>query len=236
MYILILSTLLLGNSPQVQAGRQLFFNPGISDTGVACGTCHAVVEDEAQQGDGLIRSGHTLFGAARRPYWRGDTKRQLFPDLGRALEECVRMFMGGKSLGKVQNQNIVQYITSISPKRNAPAVKIEPALVANEDYNRPEYQGGNADRGRDLFYRACHSCHPHGGQGVAPAIQGREIGAIVHGVREGNGLLRGKLRQGGWMPFFGRNRLPSSDLKHIAAYIQLLPQTNTRTGSNATQP
>ena len=208
----------------VALGRRLFHDGGLGSTGVACADCHATVRDEASEGDGKLRSGHTAFGMAARPYWRGDTRRTAYPQLGPAIDACVQLFQIAAPLEATDSRALVAYLTSLSPAKGELPIQIQPALEANLIYDRPKYRGGNADRGKKLFYRACHSCHPQGKSGLGPSITGASIPAVVLKIREGNGLLRGARRPSAWMPFFGRDRLSDDEVADIAAYVgTLLP-------------
>lgn len=221
---LVLAGLLLARPGDIDAGRRLFNDPGLGQHGVSCATCHSTVRSETQQGDGLLRAGFSLWGVANRPYWRGDTRRQLHLTLADAVNVCVQLFQGGAPLKGRSQRQLAAYLSNISPKtkKRAPPPsmpRIQTALEADLNYDRPKYRGGDAERGRGLFYRACHACHPHGGQGVAPSIRGASLADVAKAVREGNGLLRGARRVGAWSPAFGTNRLTHRQVADIAAYV-----------------
>ncbi len=203
---------------EADAGRKVFNDAGIGTRGVSCAHCHATVEDE-NAGDGLVRAGHTLFGVAKRGYWRGDTKRKSFATLNEAVDECVKLFMGTDGLEGADKITLAAYLKSLSPKKKA-RPDLDTGLVPNNDYDRPEFRGGDADRGRPLFFAACHSCHPNGGAGIAPTLEKSSVADIAKKVREGNGLLRGSRQPGQWMPSFGRERLTDQQVADIAAFIQ----------------
>jgi mono/diheme cytochrome c family protein len=205
--------------PTLIKGRQLFFDASIGAHGVSCAQCHATVEDEARDGDGLLRPGHSLWGVASRAYWRGDTRRTAFPTLRKAIDVCVEMFQGGQPLGAEDGLRLAAFLESLGPRRGQPPLILQPALEANLDYDRDPYRGGDALRGRRLFYAACHGCHPNGGPGLGPKIRGTSRPDLVQKVREGNGLLRGARIEGAWMAFFGRDRLSDAQLGDIAAYV-----------------
>jgi mono/diheme cytochrome c family protein len=101
-------------------------------------------------------------------------------------------------------------------------LQIQPALEATLDYHRERYQGGNADRGRLLFFRACHSCHPRGAAGLGPALTGTPPDSVARAVREGNGLMRGARKPGAWAPFFGKDRLNDQQVADVAAFVATL--------------
>ena len=210
--------------PAAGEGRRLFHDPGLGNHGVACATCHATVRDEAKDGDGLIRAGHTLSGVARRAHWRGDTRRTAYPRLSAAIDVCAQLFQGGGPLEPRDREQIVRFLGQLGSrsKRAQPPLTIQPALEANRRYDRRKYTRGDPARGRALFFRACHSCHPKAGRGLGPSIAGTPAAEVAAKIREGNGLLRGSREPGDWMPFFGRDRLTDANVADIAAYVSTL--------------
>lgn len=219
---LALTATLIGADSTADRGRRLFNDPGLGENGVSCAHCHAVVEDEARDGDGLLRSGHPLWGAAKRPHWRGDSRRTAYPRVGPAINVCVQLFQGGVPLDVQDTNRLVGYLQSISTTKPQPPLQIVPALEANLMYDRPKYAGGDPDRGRTLFFRACSTCHPKGGRGLGPALYGAAAADVALKIREGNGLLRGARQPGAWMPFFGRDRLTDENVADIAAYVSTI--------------
>jgi mono/diheme cytochrome c family protein len=217
----VLLTILVGQTPEV-SGRKVFFDQGLGKNGVACADCHAIAKDEEKDGDGRIRAGFPLWGVAKRKYWRADVQRQVHPTLSDAVDVCVQIFQGGQPLEGKARTDLAAFLKMISPGGPQPSPKIEPALVADLDYNRSEYRGGDADRGRGLFYATCHGCHPHGGQGLAPSIIGKSFSEVAKKVREGNGLLRGNRKGSEWSPAYGMNRLDNQQVADIGAYVDTL--------------
>jgi mono/diheme cytochrome c family protein len=215
---LLFLSLLPSAQPDANEGRALFYNPGLGNNGVACATCHAAVENESKDGDGLIRPGATLWGVAKRKSWRGDAKRTSYPTLAEAVDVCVQMFQGGAPLSGRERAAMDAFLKSISPKAD-PVLVIEPALEADLDYNREKYMGGDAEAGRVLFYKACNACHPRGGQGVGPPVRGKSVPDVAKKVREGNGLLRGSRKGSDWMPFYGTNRLSDRQVADLGTWI-----------------
>lgn len=208
-----------GDKPAVVQGRKVFNSAALGVQGVACADCHATVEDEATQGDGKIRAGHTLWGVAGRAYWRGDGRKADYPTLRKALDACAQLFQGAELTGE-DGARLVAYLESISPRRGQSPIVIQPGLEANLDYDRDKYRGGDARRGRDLFFASCHGCHPKGGAGLGPAISGKPTPDLAKKVREGNGLLRGKKLEGSAHPFYGKDRLSDAQVADIAAFLQ----------------
>jgi cytochrome c len=209
-----------GAAPQISEGRLLYNDASIGKNGIACSTCHSTSENEEKDGDGLLRPGGSLFGVARRKFWRGDAKRSTYPTLADAVDVCLQLFQGGTPLPPKERSALEAFLKSISPRETT--VVIQPSLEADLDYDRDKYKGGDGDAGRALFFKACHSCHPKGGQGIAPSIKGKTFAEVARKVREGNGLLRGARVGSEWMPFFGLNRLDNKQLADIAAYVASL--------------
>lgn len=209
-------------APDVSEGRALFNDPGLGKNGVSCAMCHAVVENEAKDGDGLVRSGHTLFNVAKRKFWRGDAKHTAHPTLADAVDVCVQLFHGGAPLEGKQRVALDGYLKSLSKKDEDPALVLEPALEADLDYAREKYKGGDADAGRALFFRACSVCHPKGGEGIGPSLKRRTFADVARKVREGNGLMRGSRKGTDWMPFYGRDRLSDKQIADLGAFVATL--------------
>jgi mono/diheme cytochrome c family protein len=223
VFVLALTLTLAAQSSEEIAGRRAFHDPGLGKNGVACSDCHATVKDEEKEGDGGLRAGFSLWGVAKRKFWRADVNRTAHPTLSDAVDVCVQIFQGGQPLEGKKRTDLAAYLKVISPgSAPQPSPKIEPALVADLDYSRSEYRGGDADRGRELFYAACHGCHPHGKVGLGPAIAGKNFAEVARKVREGNGLLRGNRRGSEWSPAYGNNRLSSPQVADIAAFIETL--------------
>lgn len=214
--------LFIAAPPDLADGRAAFNDPGIGKYGVACATCHATVQNEEKEGDGLIRPGAPLWGVAKRKYWRGDEKKSAYPTLADAVDVCVQMFQGGPPLTGRERLAIDTFLRALGPKDPQPPLKIEPELEADLNYDREKYHGGDVERGRRVFFRSCHACHPKGGEGVAGSLRGKSIAEVATKVREGNGMLRGTRKGSDWMPFYGANRLSDKQVADIAAYVGAL--------------
>ena len=215
-------------SGDIDEGRKIFHDPSLGRNGVACTSCHSAVKDEDKEGDGLLRPGHTLFGVARRKYWRVDFKRRAHAELSKAVDVCVQLFQGGEPLQGDRRASLDAFLRSISPAGGHPVIEIRATLEADLDYDRPKYRDGDADRGKRLFYQACHGCHPHGASGLGSTLFKKKWTDVARKLREGNGLLRGARKAGEWMPFFGTDRLSDREVAAIAAFVELLEPPQAR--------
>ena len=217
-----------------EAGRRLFHSSANSKNGLSCGHCHADF-DESKHSDGLIRAAHSLVNSYDRPTWWG--KDSQAPDaytyVDQAALACVVHYMHNKTKLTAQQQlDLRAYLKAISPKSTFTAQPIAPGADKTGTY--PGFEGGNRFAGKELFYSACHSCHPNGNAGIAPKPLPRDQEPAFYAryIREGDGLgsvLSGvdpiayQFKEGRFMPFFGTVRLRDSQIRDIIAYIKSLP-------------
>ncbi len=218
---------------RADAGRRLYYSAALGTNGLACAHCHADF-DEGTQADGLIRAGHSLYGAASRPNWWGREaeKPNAYPNIGAAAAVCVEHFQ--RQPDRLNAQQLVDlraYLRYINRKQQ------RESLVLSSGADRTgEYLGfdeGNRLRGRDLFYAACHTCHPNAKSGIGPALPtDREPAYYARKVREGDGLgaqIAGidpnayDPGSGQFMPFFSVDRLSNDQLSDLIAYIRSIP-------------
>ena len=218
------------------AGRRLFHSPAISNNGLSCGHCHADF-DENKRSDGLIRAAHSLYNAYYRETWWGKDPEEedAYATIDEAALVCVVHYMRNKTkLTAQQLLDLRAYLKSLSFK----LVRIAQPLAAAADQTGeyPVYAGGNRFDGKEIFYAACHSCHPNGNAGIAPKSipRDQEPSYYARYIREGDGLgavLSGvdpnayQYKKGRFMPFFGADRLSNEQIRDIIAYIKSLPPT-----------
>lgn len=81
------------------------------------------------------------------------------------------------------------------------------------------------ERGRVVFYRHCHLCHPHGGAGLGPAIVNKPLPGFLMAFQVRHGL--------GAMPSFKPEKIPAEDLDALVAYIKAV-MANKPTEDNVT--
>ncbi len=217
-----------------EAGRRLFYSPTLSTNGLSCAHCHADF-DEATHDDGQIRAGHSLFNAYYRTTWWG--KDPEAPDAYATIDEaavvCVLHYMRNKDKLTAQQQlDLRAYLKAISNRVMRTPLALAAAADQTGEYKG--FEGGNRISGKELFYAACHSCHPNGNAGIAPQplARDREPAYYARVIREGDGLgsvLSGidpnayRFKDGRFGPFFGADRLTDAQIRDIIAYIQSLP-------------
>ena len=214
-------------------GRVIFHSPAVGANGLSCFDCHADF-DESRQKDGLIRSGHSLYNAARRKTFWGQEpdSPNVYPDISHAAVICVEHFMRSPDkLTAQQRLSLQAYLQSINRLSEAPALALSPGADKTGEY--AHFDGGDRIRGRQLFYAACHVCHPNGNAGIAslPLAKDKDPSYYARKIREGDGLgavLAGidpnayDPKSGEFMPFFGADILTNRDIRDLIAHIKHL--------------
>lgn len=218
-------------------GRILFHSPSLSTNGLSCIDCHSDF-NEQREPDGLKRAGHPLYNATlRATFWgqqEADPDRYL--NIGDASVVCVEHFMQNRDkLTARQVESLYEYLKSRSPRPLTDPLALAPAADKTGQYLG--HDGGDRIRGRELFYAACHVCHPNTEKGIGAALpRDKDPAFYARKVREGDGLgavLSGLdanayvLEAGRFMPFFGADRLTKDELRHIIAYLRSLPAPKT---------
>jgi mono/diheme cytochrome c family protein len=69
-------------------------------------------------------------------------------------------------------------------------------------------------RGREVFLRDCHACHPDGGAGLGPSIVASPLPLFLVGAQVRVGL--------GAMPAFHEGTLSEADLDALLAWVRIL--------------
>jgi mono/diheme cytochrome c family protein len=214
-------------------GRVIFHSPAVGANGLSCFDCH----DDFQEGrkDGLRRSGHSLYNAAgRQTFWGQDPESpNVYSNIANASVVCVKHFM--RSPDKLTAQQLLSlqaYLQSITRQWGTSALALSPGADKTGEY--AHFDGGDRIRGRELFYAACHVCHPNGNAGIAPAPLARDKDPSYYArkIREGDGLgavLAGidpnayDPTSGEFMPFYGADILTNRDIRDLIAHIKSLP-------------
>ena len=216
-----------------KVGRILFNSPSAGRNGLACINCHANF-DEEKSDDGKLRAGHPLINSAKRQTWWGQDPEvdNMYPDIAHAAVVCVEMFMlNPDKLTAQQLLDLQSHLHNITRQPIKAPLPLSPAVDKTGEYGG--FDGGDKIIGRNLFFAACHTCHPNGNAGIAPALpRDKDPAFYARKVREGNGLgaeIAGldpdayDEAEGEFMPFFGVDRLTQRQLQHIIAYIRSLP-------------
>ena len=164
------------------AGRRLFHSAAAGTNGLSCAHCHADF-DEDRRADGRIRAAHSLANGARRETWWGQEKG-TYSNMAGAAVECVKHYMRNpKGLTAQRAFDLQAYLAAITRQPITTPQLITPAVDKTGQYSG--FEGGDRHRGRNYFYAACHSCHPNGGAGIAPAIpRDRDPAFYARKVRE----------------------------------------------------
>jgi mono/diheme cytochrome c family protein len=216
------------------SGRRLFHSPIISTNGLSCSHCHADFNEETRS-DGLIRAAHSLYNSMYRETWWGKDPEadDAYATIDEAAVVCVLHYMRNKDQLTAQQQlDLRAYLKSIARRALHTPLAIAPAADKTGEYKN--FGGGNRLSGKEVFYAACHSCHPNGNAGIALTALPRDKDPAYYAriIREGDGLgsvLSGvdpnaySFKAGKFMPFFGADRLSNEQIRDIIAYIKSLP-------------
>jgi mono/diheme cytochrome c family protein len=179
-------------------GRDLYATRG-------CAACHAAsFEQEAR--DGLLRAGHPLEGAAHRgTWWNG----RITTDAGDAAEFCLKSFIDPNSEGFTPEERkaLVLFMQELGSERG-----VSPLVLLRRDAGDVDVGSGDPARGREIWRRACQSCHP-GAPAELPRLMGPLSAAQIAGVvRLGTKT----------MPFFQVDRLPAPEVADVVSYMETL--------------
>lgn len=197
-----------------QRGRSLFTTraQGASpsrDNWFSCSTCHS-----SRGTDSRILSGAVMGGATARPrYWGGSML-----DLLSAINTCRSSFMGAGdpwSAADPDAQAMYAFLKSL-PEVAPDAV---PFTIVRTIANVPV---GDATRGRDVYERACQTCHGlvHSGEGrLAESIPRLPDDTLSeHPTSKGYSpesvrlVVIEKIRHGGFLGYGGRMPLYSTEV------------------------
>jgi thiosulfate dehydrogenase len=223
--------------PAAELGARRLSDPDLSTSPfnrVSCSTCHRLgpppglppVEADGRH-VGAIDAGYTLADSVHRPSWWGGDELRLLD----AVNTCLTGFMGGKPLEADEDaaRQIYEYLVTISPDPAPPALPV--TVVRTIDDLSALKDGADADRGRDIYDRACRRCHgaPHTGEGRIDtrasfipedsiAVFGPTLArsAVVEKVRHGR-----LFHIGGVMPFYSLEVLTDEELADVLSYVGL---------------
>ena len=227
-------------SDKAQLGRELFHDstfkgtikPGKKKgeaTGLSCASCHADFDDKANP-DGVIRAGHSVVGVPHRGEAKGGMIKEA--DFARAAGGggfCYQHFLqripGSEvdptAIPAEHAEALMAYFEAISGDNKGPEFEI-----AMLDPNAKKAAGeklaamsGDAEKGWQLFGRACVTCHPtpyKSGIG-SQLIRGRAPRNIDTAMVRWASIIRGG---GSLMPFYAPDILSDQDVADILAFLR----------------
>jgi len=200
-----------GPGPYGSEGERVYSEPLADGNTFACATCHAIEEPAP---DGLTRPGHPIGDATRRPSYKNGRVTELLE----AVNTCVTDWMNASAFtdGDTRWLALRDYLESTAPEGEADPIEIrivEPPA---------DLSGGDPDEGRRIFDSSCAVCHGEGAVGTerAPPLVGADLEAayVARRVRTSGDSPVYEGLTGGIMPFWGTDRLPDEDLRHVVAF------------------
>jgi len=177
-------------------GREIYSTAG-------CADCHAATLAQEAKED-RIRSGHPLEGAAYRgTWWNG----RIATDAGEASDFCLKTFIDPNNEGftAVERKALVLFMQDLGSERG-----VSPLALLRRDAGDVDLGAGDAARGRELYRRACVSCHAAGTE--RDLIKELSPAQIADLIRKGSGR----------MPFFQVDRLTAPQVADLAVYLESL--------------
>jgi len=192
-------------APTGADGERFFQSREVGRMKVACADCHLITNPAGTPPDDRIRPGHSLFDAfGRGTWWNG----RVTTDCGDAAAVCSKRYQGGEDLDPNDRTALVLFMKA----QDAPFSN--PLILQRRPPGQVEINQGDAARGRDLFRRACATCHASGGSSPGPDLvtsrmTPREIADLI---RAGEGR----------MPLFQGDILLDPEVADIAAYSHSL--------------
>ena len=183
----------------------------------ACATCHALTEPAE---DGLIRPGHPIGDATRRPSYKGGQTTEMLE----AVNGCLEEWMGAdpwteESLEWRGLHLWLDALASEIPAGTAPTVPLEIVQPPTD------LTGGDMTRGNDLFNQRCIVCHGENAVGTerGPQLAGTMLDpAYIASRIRTSGSATSRFYDGlsfGAMPFWGADRLSDQELRDIVVWV-----------------
>lgn len=212
---------------RAREGQRIFRSRTFGIVEIACADCHAEHEDRLQPPERLL-SGHSILGAAARQLaWNGEFRGKELQRTAAGAAKCALVYQQrGKSiesaLSEIEADALMAFYAAIStgsePSRLPWSAVTYPGdtTMSSETLDRllePLARlRGNAQRGEDIYRRACGLCHGPGGLELGPALktQKKSLDDIPRLIRAGKGS----------MPFFSRDKLSDADIADIVAYVE----------------
>ena len=187
-------------------GRKIYAERG-------CANCHAANASEEEGPAALLRAGHPLAGAAYRgSWWNG----RITTDAGDASDHCFKTYIdpGSEGFEAAERKALVLFMQALGSDTG-----VSPLTLLRRDAGDVDLRTGDVTRGRDLYRRACVSCHGGGDLDAAESFVRKSAGTLSAGQIAA--LVRGG---GQLMPFFQIDRLTAEQVADIAVYVGSLRQ------------
>ncbi len=214
--------------PAADFGARLFSDPTLSPSPFnrfSCATCHVVDPAGPPVVPGRLDPGYNLAGSVGRQGWWGGYETRLLD----AMNVCVDQFMGGRKL-LVSDDSAREIYAYLQAAGSDAGIAPGLPLTVLRDVTDLADLTGNAERGHDVYVRACFRCHgqPHTGAGrlgTKPSIipedsikvfpdQARAV--VVEKIRHGKFFSIG-----GVMPLYSTEALSDAQVADILAYVGL---------------
>ena len=187
-------------------GRKIYAERG-------CANCHAAAASEEEGPGARLHAGHPLAGAAYRgSWWNG----RITTDAGDASDHCFKTYIDPNSEGfeAVERKALVLFMQALGSDTG-----VSPLTLLRRDAGDVDLRMGDLARGRDLYRRACVSCHGGGDLGAAESFVRKSAATLSAGQIAA--LVRGG---GQLMPFFQIDRLTAEQVADIADYVESFRQ------------
>ena len=212
-------------------GQKIFYNMNYGKIQDACADCHT--DGLPTTNDTHLRAGHTLVGiTSHTKTWNGQFTGEALQKNAYGATLCAVMYQHkGDNIATVMPKSDIDALDAYydAIKNNSGGItsnlKIEwvtkPALheegeidakAANAAVKAIMKLPGDPDVGKQVFSRACASCHALKEKTIGPALSQamKEPQMGAEAVRVGFGA----------MPFYGKDLLTDQQIADVIAYIQ----------------
>ncbi len=204
-----------GDSSVELTGQAVYAERQPGGNSFACSTCHALEEPAS---DGFRRPGHPIGDALRRTSFKNG---QLSNPL-EAVNSCLTEWMSAEPwTDDAREWELLQEFLSDQDSGSGDA----PALSFEIKAPPIELDGGDKERGRELFNGSCAVCHGQDAAGTSqgPPLKGEFLPAdyIAERVRH-SGSPASPIYpdlSGGRMPFWSASRLSDTELLDVVAFV-----------------
>jgi thiosulfate dehydrogenase len=195
----------------------------------SCSTCHDVGEavpvlNAQARHEGRINPGYDLYGVTTRPSWWGGYETRLLD----AINACVTGFMGGAALTaeEPKARALYEYLAEHGPAEPTPALPLTVVKTVTDLASL----SGDANRGRDVYDRACRVCHG------APRTGAERLGSRISKLPDdtleafpdnARAVVVEKVRHGrffnigGSMPLYSAEAISDEEIADVLAYLGL---------------